>query len=379
MSGFTRFGCDLWNWEPFVGLPDADSKLLWIALYTSAVSKRLVPGLWQGGIHTMAEAARQSSDVTIKALDTLLDHEMVEFDTKTKVLRMTASEGTTPLPDTGEFPFNGNAVRGWWNKFVTVTSCAVRDAHVATLRWLMDAGAHQTKARRLSADHEAAWSETFKQVSIPASRRRGVRRLMDDDTSTAVQPSLFGSPSQKALPNTSGMVPVPLALPSGQVLEGSDRFSMITDTLKPFPNIQDQDQVQDHKFFSSPDPEPDSAAPARSPTLRLVPLTPEPYVADEVIGLISEGSVGNIPPTLTQARRLALQRAIVALVAIRAGGEDFKLVGAFLRANPHAAPMWMAVLDRGDLAELVLEARTWQERHGIGTTQASAPQEAGTM
>ena len=67
MSAFTRLGASLWDWEPWTDLR-AQTRILWLALYTSAEAKRHVPGLWQGGIPTMADAARMPPDDVIAAL-----------------------------------------------------------------------------------------------------------------------------------------------------------------------------------------------------------------------------------------------------------------------------------------------------------------------
>src|SRR5882724_5806912 len=95
LSAFTRLGSALWNWEPWVTRTEI-TRLFWLALYTSGEAKRHVPGLWQGGFPSMADAARISPDKVIDALDELLDHEMVEYDPKTRVLRLCM------LPDPGE-------------------------------------------------------------------------------------------------------------------------------------------------------------------------------------------------------------------------------------------------------------------------------------
>lgn len=196
MSDHTRLGCVLWSWEPFIRLGGFDggteAQMLWLGLYTTPEAKRIAPGLWSGSIRVMAEAIKKPADVVVRALDKLLDHEMVEFDQSASVLRLCM------LPDAGEGPQNGNVIRGWWRRFRTVPQCAVRDAHVPLLRWLLDESARQnpkSRTGRPSVDHETAWGETFGHptMGIPElpARRRGVRRLCDNDTGTATQPGLF--------------------------------------------------------------------------------------------------------------------------------------------------------------------------------------------
>ena len=185
MTAFTRLGSAIWDWEPFTNL-SSDARVLWLALFTSGEAKRNVPGLWQGGIASMVDAARMERDPVVKALDDLLVDGMVEYDQKARVARL------CQLPDAGEYPHNGNVVRSWWRRFKTVPECLVRDAHVRTIRWLMEEGARQ-KGETLTPNHLAAWEVTFGRIAIPEPRRRGVRRLADSDTSTQIQPSLFPS------------------------------------------------------------------------------------------------------------------------------------------------------------------------------------------
>lgn len=192
MSNYTRLGGNLWDWQPWVTLDNASARLLWLGLYTTPEARRICPGLWHGSPVAMAEAARMPLQDALTALDALLDREMVEFDPKTRVLRL------CELPDAGEFPDNGNCLRGWWNKFRTVPQCAIRDAHIRTIRWIMDQGAAD-KRRALSHSHNEAWAETFGTVPAVAVRRRGVKTVTCSDTSTPAQPSLF--PTAPALTN----------------------------------------------------------------------------------------------------------------------------------------------------------------------------------
>ena len=127
MTAFTRLGSSLWDWEPWTDLAPLP-RVLWLALYTSAEAKRHVPGLWHGGIPSMADAARLPPDDVIDALDKLLQRELVEYDAKLRVLRL------CELPDAGEYPSNGKVILGWWTKFRTVPQCPVHDSHVKLLR-----------------------------------------------------------------------------------------------------------------------------------------------------------------------------------------------------------------------------------------------------
>lgn len=186
MSGYTRLGALLWDWEPFTKL-DYETRNLWLALYTSASARRLIPGLWSGGIHVMAESACMQPDDVLRALDKLLERNMVEYDDRSRILRLTM------LPDAGDWPASPNILKGWWNRFIGLPSCQVRDAHVATLRWMIDHGSRFKGGpnKTASVGLEEAWQETFGTIAVPATRRRGRRQMAESDTSTPVQPSLF--------------------------------------------------------------------------------------------------------------------------------------------------------------------------------------------
>lgn len=191
MSDFTRLGCSLWTWDPWVAL-DCQARMLWLALYTTGEAKRIVPGLWHGGISTLAEAAQLENNQVWSSLDVLLEHDLVEYDRKLRVIHLTV------LPDAGERPMNGKHILGWWNRFISVPKCAARDAHVHVLRWLIDQG-------KVTEDHEACWGKTFgdaEKIAVPPPRARSRRRLVDEsDTSTPVQPSLFASKAASSGPD----------------------------------------------------------------------------------------------------------------------------------------------------------------------------------
>lgn len=226
MSGdFTRIGCSIWEWEPWIHL-DPGARVLWLALYTSPEARRNPPGLWHGSIHAMSEASKLDPDATRAALDSLLTRELVEFEIKLRVLRLVI------LPDCGEYPSNGNIVRSWWRDFKKVPSCTVRDAHVRTLRWIMDEGA-RLSGKLLSHHHEEAWRDTFGTVPEVAARRRGVRRLAESDTSTEIQPSLFPSQAPDTVSVTVPDAPsgAPLGLSASEIVKRIN-----PGTLEPFAN-----------------------------------------------------------------------------------------------------------------------------------------------
>jgi len=279
MSVYTKLGVKFWEWSDINALP-AGPRLLWIGLYTSGQGRQSVPGLFYGSITAMADAVHLPVDEVLRYLDTLLEHDLVEYDRERRVLRF------TKLPDAGEAPTNGNTIRGWWRKFQIVPQCLVRDAHIVTLRWIMDEWSREN-GKPLSADHSKAWAETFGNaslVTIPPPRKRGVRRLLDNDTGTNVQPSLFGSNpflAQGTLPGTTAEPETYSSSPAS----GSLNDLATPETLsKPFRKERDQDQDRvkdpDQVSGSGSSPDPEVVTPRANPVcgtvspppLRLVPL-----------------------------------------------------------------------------------------------------------
>lgn len=144
-EAWTPLGVGWWSWRPLRAC-SATARLLWLALYTSAPARRCPPGLWHGGVASMAEAAELRDDEAVAALAELEAAELVEFDRETRVARLTV------LPDQLDRPANGHGVRAWWSRFRSLPACEVRDRHVATLALLLD---------RPTQHHLEAWNEGF--------------------------------------------------------------------------------------------------------------------------------------------------------------------------------------------------------------------------
>ncbi len=157
-GAFTRVGSSLWDWLPFVNLDNPWSRIVWLGLYTSSYAKRLPPGLWHGGPALVAEAAKAPPMEAYESLKDLATRRMIEIDPKLWVIRL------IQLPDKGERPTQGNAIRSWWTRFQTVPRCQVRDEWVTLLRWLSEP---------FTPHHDEAWNETFLAVekSVDKSRR----------------------------------------------------------------------------------------------------------------------------------------------------------------------------------------------------------------
>jgi hypothetical protein len=348
MTAFTRLGADLWTWEPWVSLRNPEAQLLWLGLYTTSSARRNAPGLWQGGIPVMAEASNMQPDAVISGLDRLISAELVEYDPKYRVLRLCA------LPDPGEYPANGNGIRSWWTRFGTVPECGVRDAHVTTLRWILDEGARRGR-KKVSPQHEAAWEETFARVHVPASRRRGVRTLLNSDTGTHAQPSLFAAPSVPLiLGNGSSEGSYPHD-PQGSVdnsaalhqLNKNNGPETVTGTVTATNRIPDLGS----RISSSGEGEGGRGA---RPVLALVP----PYTAEEVLVVMAKG---NWDPAFDRTRQNALSALIPAWVAERVGLEDLALLADYSRMESvRMSVRWLLGCDIGaeiSKARRVLEWR----------------------
>jgi hypothetical protein len=362
MTAFTRLGSGLWDWEPFIALDDS-TRILWLALYTTAEAKRHAPGLWQGGIPTMADAAHQSPDEVIDSLGKLLDREMVEYDSKSRVLRMCL------LPDPGEFPDNGNAIRSWWRRFNSVPECGVRDAHIPTLRWIIDTGARRSN-KIVTPHHETAWSETFARVPIPAPRRRGVRQLANSDTTTQVQPSLFAPPVPAGNgPGNGSPIPVPGSSPQA-VVSAVDNSAVLRQPNKINSPETVSDTVSDtHRIpdLGSRIPDPSSLSGeggsggghetgmVNRPALTLVPA----YTAAQVLRELASGCWD---PACDRSHQEAVGAMIPRWTAQGVGLADFTLLGQY---NAHTNRRWSARLLLGsDLsAELECAKKTlaWRD------------------
>lgn len=405
MSSYTTLGSCIWEWEPFTTL-DPVARILWLALYTTAEAKRIVPGLWHGSITAMAEAAKLPVDDTMKALDRLLERNMAEFDQKHRVLRL------TQLPDGRESPPNGNVIRGWFKRFKTVPACQVRDAHVTTLAWIMNEWSRDA-GKPISDGHQQAWAETFAHVTIPPPRRRGVRSLVDNNTGTDVQPGLFdaqaAAPSSSSVPGSDsgsdaadenahvGFVTVSRTVPRDPDARSVDNSVRSPDlnqinnsgtTVKPFRNGSDQDQDPDPDldllFGRSgtaageiANPPPTVARTSTGRLLSLVPLPPTPaYTPEELLQRLSEGGAYR-PAIVREASQAALCATIATLVARGIGPPELARIAQHIARHglpPSNAERWYQLSDWASDPERILRAY-----EAIGTHERKAEAESAAL
>jgi hypothetical protein len=311
---YTRLGSRLWNWEPFTDL-DPLARILWLALYTSTEAKRVLPGLFHGSINAMSDAAKLQPEDTRRALDMLLESKLVEYDQKNRVLRF------TKLPDAGEYPSNPSIMKAWWKRFQDLPMCEVRDAHVPVLRWILERGAAEAEknlTKRPTPAHEQQWSTTFGTVQVPAPRRRGLRRLLDDDTSTPDQPSLFGRGPDVILPTipSSGSDSVTYENP------GSERVP---------PPSGEGERVGVGSFFSSGSacpmaPEPPGDRDLEAPTRPHLALVPGPQPYGWVLDQLAAASNGRYQPAVRDGLHAALHATMRDLSAAQVGPEQIAVV-----------------------------------------------------
>ncbi len=215
MADYTSYGHSTWRWETFVQM-DYVERNLWNGLYTTSEAKRFPPGLWHGDHAAMARAAMMPVSDVFDALDRLEAKGIVEIDRRHWVVRM------TDLPNAGERPASWKALLGFWNRFVLIPPCPVRDRYPLLLKWLIEQVPKpkgKSKGDRdgsVSTDMLDTWRDTFGSIRVP-SEASSSYVLCDSNTSTRHQPSLFGN--ERA---------TPLLLPSG--------ISKEISPVRPIPN-----------------------------------------------------------------------------------------------------------------------------------------------
>lgn len=315
---FTRLGCELFYWAPFVALDDS-SQILWLTLYASSAAKRLVPGLWHGGIGTITDATpRWTREKTVRYLDTLIERRMVEFDQHSSVLRL------TQLPDAGERAHNPQALAGWWSRFLLVPACRVRDAHVNLLRWMLEQG-------HISDTMREGWVKTFGTVKIPSSDARP-QLLSSSDTSTKVQPSLFASPalpseSDQQDPGSGAWSAHPCLMDAPTSGLGSGSGSGLG---------SGSGSGHAHTALGMGD----TTTPAPTPTLTVVP----PFTPEQLLAALAEGfgpGVASAHAVVRETQRAALQATIRDLDARGIPLTDVSAAGKWARlTTPTLSSQW---------------------------------------
>lgn len=356
---YTNLGSGIWNWPPFRKLersPDdivgRCAKLLYLALYTTPEAKQQVPGLFVGSVTTIAEAAGFPVDATRTYLDRLLEDDLVEYDVENRVLRLVA------LPDSQEFPTNGNGIRGWWRRFSNVPECPTRDAHVHTLAWILYEWCRVT-GKNLSKTHQDAWAETFARLHVPTTRPRPRPKKH-------LQTDLFALQSGASPERSLNELRAEDAErgPDQRDSARSNDFNMnsyndrSTTVKREKDPEKDQDQV--------PDQVPDLRSPEvgswgkQHPVLTLVPMAA--FDADDLAEVLA--TTGMFPRALTREQRLALGRAIGHLDNVGSGQGVLAILREYIASG---APG----LELPDPTRLLAQDRV--DRRGISLEMVCSP------
>lgn len=195
----TNIGCGWWSWPPYDRVrrdksdgPDvgAHAAHLLLVLFAGRVAKAHLPGLWVGGIGTMADDSRLSYGEAEAALALLERHVLVEYDPQATpgVLRICA------LPDRCERAQNPGILRAWYSRRQQqVPPCGVRDRHLELVDWLHPRPFKPTGRAKADAAlvWQEAWDETFGHLLNTLPAYRGAPR--------STQPSqllLYATPDQ---------------------------------------------------------------------------------------------------------------------------------------------------------------------------------------
>ena len=169
---WTAIGTGLFTWRPYVDLATAENgwqaMQLWLALYAGHTARCWLPGLWFGGVGTMAEnVTHLGYNGTLSALELLQTRKLVEFDARANVLRL------TELPDRCMRADNGSILKAWWKRYSGIPECGVKNRYLDLLRWL-----HYPLTEMKDATRQA-WSLTFgslspEQISSPVDKISGL-------------------------------------------------------------------------------------------------------------------------------------------------------------------------------------------------------------
>jgi hypothetical protein len=379
---FTKIGTGLWSWSPWLRLETGSddivgrcARLLWLAIYTSPESKRSVPGLLNVSVGGLAELAAMPTQAAYSYFDRLLAHDLVEYDAERRVVRLTS------LPDGCEAPTNGNTIRAWWRRFLSVPECEIRDAHVGTVHWMLERWSLEA-GRPISADHSKAWAETFGTISIPKQVRRGVRSLLgDSDTSTPVQPSLFQKPP---IPSVKGSLVASGARSETQSADsaGHDTPQRASHDLDPKTVINDPDPGRVPGRVPGTLLEPtgsgygsgygsgsqisESRSGARAPEIVYLTVLDGGFDVHELWLMLQEARPG-YPAAFTEKQYTALQRAIDAISTKFRTPHAIACLREYIASGMEGFPRPPLTAEQrsspeGDLAPEIIAAPGWLPR-----------------
>lgn len=171
---YTRITTALFDWAPYVNASPV-ARCLWLGLYASPEAKRMLPGLFHGGLAIMAEASRLSAQQTDDALRELEDRGAVVAD---RQRRLTLFCG---LPDRGERPANGSVLKMFWRRWLDMPEGRLRRSWVDLLAWL---------CHPLTQDHQTVWSLTFDSLPLETENAGGNSPHPDTKKQTSLFPHI---------------------------------------------------------------------------------------------------------------------------------------------------------------------------------------------
>lgn len=386
MGSFTRLGCDFVTWSPLREV-SAKALRLWLSLYTTRGAKTYPPGLFFGGVLTMADASGMAIPDTESCLRELEAAGLVTHDPEHKLTAM------LQLPDRGEAPANPNVLRSFYRRWIYAPASAVKRGYLKLIQWLV--------APQLDRECMAqAWADTFApelEAELEAERAAAAAAAEGHSDGRAAPP---------APAHVQCELPCELNPPSAEMTRFSETVS------EPFPNphgigVSDQRSpcqgpagptdpepgttgVQDHDpraRVGAPEPAdaaqrtapaPPRAAAQPAPSLfgpgkepsrqnkaarRRRGRQPLPFTVDAMLSTLDEASSGRVSSKTFDPRLASsLTSTIRALDEIGYGLADVKLAGEWVAAGGLAyrndlGARWAATT--GSLADAIGSARQW--------------------
>lgn len=343
-QAYTKVGVGLFQWVPYQTLSPI-GRAAWLPLYASAEVKRIMVGLFSGGLSALAEASYLSAGDASEALDELISKRMVEMDAAHRIIRL------TQLPDRMERPDNGNTLIRWWKAFESLPACPTRDRHVGLIKWLSE-----PVDKLLTSARSVAWTTTF--------------GLVESVSPATVSEGYAVCTSSKSVDNSKG-TPYPSAYPSPYPsAKGTNQQDLFTNS-GPSEGLPEG--------FPEPFAEPYGIRIYGSSSLegglgetKLAegsavgpPPTPPPKASGEaMLRAIAETSGGRLNPLVDSRLQRKLDQVASQAFTNGLTFDDFRLAGEFLRAGGLAyrndlGASWAT--KPGTVLDLVANARSWRK------------------
>lgn len=283
-----------------------------------------LPGLIHCGAAGAGEKARLKERDARGALDELIAEGFAEYDEKCRVIRV-------PNAPCYHNPTNANWILGWYRRWQTMPNCALKAAHVDSLRSAIKPDA--------APSIWAAWNATF-------GRETGKSKPPSDDPPNGSSHGSFNGSSH-----------APLHGPSNGPLDGPSKEE----------EVEDLDQAPERARGSSAAPlalvheEPKPRKP-RKPKPEPEPM---PFTVAQLLEALAAGSGGKVSTSpCLEGHASRITGLIRELHASGIGLADVRLAGEFIGARWSEGfdigPGWVA--SDGKLADTIAKARGWRDR-----------------